>query len=228
MKKRNLLLFALAAILLTNCKKEEEPIPFDNSCSIATITYNVRIKSDSHPYLKWTDGICVVREIIWDATLAGNTLPTSITHSVITTIDLFTGTATPEIIVTEISPGNYTGIGIGMELQDDGVNDNIILDGKYTHTDGSKIPMRFLFNSGEVFEATLASFLFEAGTNTTCWLELDANGWFSTVLRDDLDNGTLDSLDVMIISESLNSDIYDAVEEQLLVSTTTNGTIVCE
>lgn len=135
--------------------------------------------------------------------------------------------ATPEIKVTEITPGNYISIGFGMELRDDGVNDNIILDSEYTHTNSSKIPIQFLFNSGEVFEATLSGYLSEAGTNTTCCLELDANGWLSTVPGDDLDNGTLDSLGVMIISESLYSDIYDTVEAQLL-STTTNGTIVSE
>ena len=160
----------------------------------------------------------------------GATLPTSITTTVVTTIDLFTGVATPVIITTEITPGNYTAIGITMDLQDDGLNDNIILNGEYTHTNDSIIPIRFLFNSGETFEATLASYFFPPGTNTTCWLELDPNNWFSVVPRSDLDDasGTLDGAGVMIISESVNTTVYDPVEGQLGATTTTNGTIVCE
>lgn len=104
------------------------------------------------------------------------------------------------------------------------------MNGEYTHTNGSKFPIRFLFNSGEVFEATLASYLIEAGTNISCWLELDPNGWFSVVPQSNLDDATsvLDSDGVMIISESVNTTVYDLVEMQLVATTTTNGTVVCE
>lgn len=215
--------FALAAILFTNCKKEENEIPLDES----HITYNVRLNQVSNATLSWSSGICVVSEITWDAILEGNTLPTSITHSKVTTIDLFTGMTSPEIILTKITPGKYTNVGIGVELEDNGVDDNIILDGEYTHTDGTKFPIRFLFNSGEVFEASLASYLFAAGTNTTCWLELDPNGWFSVVSRSDMDDATSNLTNgVMIISESANTTVYNQVEEQLVATTNTSGTIV--
>lgn len=216
-------------LLLTNCKKEEEtPIPFDSSCSKTTIRYNVRLKQESHPYFTWTSGTCVYRQTTFDATLDGATLPTSITTSVVTTVNLFTGVSTPQVVTTEITSGNYTNIGISMELQDNGVDDNIILQGIYTRSDNTQVPIRFLFNSGEVFEAVLASYFFEGGTSTTCWLQLNPNGWFSIIPRDDLDNGVLDGSGVMVISENSNTDIYNPVEMQLVATTLTNGSIVCE
>jgi len=214
---------------LVSCKKEElEPIPFDQSCSIATLTYNVRLADNNHPFITWSSGTGVVREIIWDGTLTGATLPTSITHSVVTAINLFTGAATPEIITTEITPGVYSNIGVGVELEDNGVDDNIILNGYYT--DGSSVthPIQFLFNSGEVFEATIASYNFEPGTNTICWLELNPSDWFSSFSIADLDGATVNGAGTIVISESSNSSIYDVVETAILNSTTTNGTLVFE
>jgi len=228
--KINLLLVVIATgIGLSSCKKEElEPIAFDQSCSISTLTYNVRLANNAHPFITWTDGTSLVREIIWDGTLAGATLATSITHSVVTTIDLFTGASTPEIITTEITPGDYTNIGIGLELQDNGVDDNIILNGYYTDGASATHPIQFLFNSGEVFEATIASYSFEPGTNTICWLELDPSAWFSSFSIADFDNATPNGAGVIVISESENTSIYDIIEAAILNSTTTNGTIVFE
>ena len=176
--------------------------------------------------MDWTSGICVFTEIIYDGTLAGNTLPTSISHDVNTTVNLANGVATPEIPSNTITPGNYTNIYYSMELLANGADDNIVINGSYTKTTGGTVPIQILFNSGEVFEATLSSHLFEAGTNTTVWLELDPGGWFSTIPRSDLDDGTLDGNGIMVISESSNTDIYDPVEDQLGLTTMTNGTIV--
>ena len=184
--------------------------------------------SNSHPFITWTDGICVLREIIWDGTLSGATLPTSITHSKITTIDLFTGVALPEIITTDITPGVYSNIYTGIELEDNGTNDNIILNGSYTDGSGANHQIQFLFNSGEVFESTLSSHTFEAGTNTMCWIELNPSNWFTSFSISDFDNATPNGQDIIVISESENTDIYDLVEEALNNSTTTNGTIVFE
>ena len=160
----------------------------------------------------------------------GATLPTSITTSTLTTINLFTGEATPVIITTEITPGNYTNVGLTMDLFDDSTLYSIILNGEYTHTNDSIIPIRFLYVSGETFEAVLVSYFFPPATNTTCWLELDPNNWFSVVPRSDLDDATsvLDSAGVMIISESVNTTVYDPVEGQLVATTTSSGIIVCE
>lgn len=226
MKKLLLLPLALVA-LLASCKKVElEPIPFDQSCSISTITYNVRLADNAHPFITWTSGNALVREIIWDGTLTGASLPTSITHSVVTDIDLFTGAATPEIITTEITPGEYSNIYIGVELQDNGVDDNIILNGYYTDGNSVTHPIQFLFNSGEVFEATLSNYTFEPGDNTICWLELNPTDWFSSFTVADFDNASTNGNGVIVLSESQNSALYDVVEAAILSSTTTNGSIV--
>ncbi|MCF6365315.1 MAG: hypothetical protein L3J35_03850 [Bacteroidales bacterium] len=223
------LVIIILSIILTSCKKEElETIPFDTSCSISTLTYSVRLANNTHPFITWTSGNCVVREIVWDGTLTGAALPTSITHSAITNIDLFTGTATPEIITTEITPGIYTNIYTGIELEDNGVNDNIILNGYYTDGAGTTHPIKFLFNSGEVFEATLSSHTFEPGINTMCWIELNPSYWFTSFSVSDFDSATPNGDGIIVISESENTVIYDIVEDALVNSTTTNGTIVFE
>ncbi|MBL4704837.1 MAG: hypothetical protein JKY54_09965, partial [Flavobacteriales bacterium] len=89
-------------------------------------------------------------------------------------------------------------------------------------------PIQFLFNSGEVFEATIASYNFEPGTSTICWLELNPSDWFSSFSIADFDGTTVDGSGTIIISESSNSSIYDIVETAILNSTTTNGTLVFE
>ena len=220
-------LLVIGIIALVACDKEEDiVIPFDNSCSVSTLSYNVRFSGNSLSYMDWTSGICVFREIIYDGTLTGNTLPTSITHSVITTVELSDGTATPEIPSNTITPGTYINIYYSLELQDNGVDDNMILNATYTKSTGGTVPIQFLFNSGEVFEASLGSHVFEAGTNTTAWLELDPGGWFSVISRSDLDNGTINGDGIMVISDTSNTNIYDPIETQIDITTATNGTIV--
>lgn len=227
--KQKSILIVLFGLLLTNCEKDViEPIPFDTSCSVATLTYSVRLANNTHPFITWSSGNGLVREIVWDGTLTGAILPTSITHSVVTDIDLFTGVSDPEIITTEISPGTYNLIYVGIELQDDGVNNNIILNGSYLDDSGVNHPIQFLFNSGEVFEATLASHTFEAGSNTMCWVELNPSNWFTSFTVSDFDDAVRNGDGVIVISESQNTGMYDLVEGALVSSTTTNGTIVFE
>lgn len=226
-------LIASSALFTGGCKKKEkdEVIPFDVSCSQATITYNVRLKSGSHPYFNWFSpgpSEATFREIIWDATPPPPTTTlTSITHAAVTTINLLNGVASPSIAVTTIPTGTYTNIRIGVELQD-ATSDNIIINGTYTKTDNSTVPIQFRFRSGEVFEASLASYFFKGGTNTTCWLELDPSSWFSTISRSSLDNATLDGSGVMVISSSSNTGIYNIVEGLLETKTTAPGAIVCQ
>ena len=148
----------------------------------------------------FSTGEIVITEIVWDGTLEGSSLPTSVTHSVITAIDVATGAATPTIPSVDISPGNYSTIAMGIELLDNGVDPNITLNGAFTYFDGSTFPITFIFDSGEVFESTLTSLTIAPGSNTICTLNLDPIVWFAGITQSELEEATLSS-GTIILSE---------------------------
>lgn len=175
----------------------------------------------------FSTGEIVITEIVWDGTLEGSSLPTSVTHSVITAIDVATGAATPTIPSVDISPGNYSTIAMGIELLDNGVDPNITLNGAFTYFDGSTFPITFIFDSGEVFESTLTSLTIAPGSNTICTLNLDPIVWFAGITQSELEEATLSS-GTIILSESSNPDLYDRVEEAILNATTNDASITCK
>ena len=218
--KKLILSLVLGISVLTSCK-DDDPIP-----TTATFTYSVGFTGNTSVFLNFSTGEIVITEIVWDGTLEGSSLPTSVTHSVVTTIDVATGTANPAIPVIEISPGAYSNISMGIELEDNGVDDNIILKGIFTHSDASTFPIEFYFNSGEVFESTLTSLTIAPGSNTICTLNLDPILWFANITQSELEDATLTS-GTIVLSESSNATLYDKVEEAILSATTNDSSITC-
>ncbi|MCH8232309.1 MAG: hypothetical protein IIB82_06670 [Bacteroidetes bacterium] len=212
------LVFGIAVI--TSCKNDD-PVP-----TTATFSFNVGFTGNSSSFLNFSTGEIVLTEIVWDGTLEGSTLPTSVTHSVVTTIDVATGVANPAIPVIEISPGKYSKISMGIELWDNGVDANIILEGIFTHSDASTFPIKFIFDSGEVFETTLASLTIAPGSNTLCTLNLNPILWFANITQSELEEAALSS-GTIVLSESSNAALYDKVEEAILNATTDDTSISC-
>ncbi len=206
-------LIALTLTIFSSCNKDDEQVP-----AIGTFTYKVAFSGNSSSYLNFSTGELVLREIVWDGTLEGNAISTSITHSIITSVDVATGLASPTTPIVDIAPGKYSDISMGIELQDNGVDPNMILEGIFTHSNASTIPIKFIFDSGEVFEGSLSNYTIAPGSNTTCTLTLDLIHWFQNISQSELEDASLTS-GTIVLSESSNAELYDKVETAILNAT---------
>jgi len=93
------------------------------------------------------------------------------------------------------------------------------MEGTYTRSDNSTSPIRFEFNSGEVFEAeTSQKITVNKDTTVLSKIVFDPNVWFSVVSTNALDNATLTD-GVIVISGNSNASIFDLVADRLDVST---------
>ncbi len=97
---------------------------------------------------------------------------------------------------------------------DDGPGPSIVIEGSYTNSDNVTFPLRFEFDSGEVFEANAAIVEIPEGTDIIGKIVFDAYAWFKTISATQLDNAkTTDG--IIIISETSNSAIFDEVADNL-------------
>ncbi len=199
-------------ILLTaaeSCKKKEFEMTVNLKMKTTSVTVPQKAALNT---IEWTSGSVVIREIVFDGELADGS-SVSITHEQISTIDLISGIATPEINIV-IPAGEYTDVNLGIEIQDEDDTPSVIADGTYTDSNGNVTPVRFEFNSGEVFEADFDSINFDVDTNPTAVINFSPSVWFAPVTASMLDaaeriNG------VILVNETYNKDIFDIVADKL-------------
>ncbi|KAF0150539.1 MAG: hypothetical protein FD143_2542 [Ignavibacteria bacterium] len=157
-------------------------------------------------------GYVIIREIVFDGEKAeGGSV--SITHEQISTISIATGKATPEIEVT-IPSGKYKDVNLGVEIHDETNKPSIVAKGVYTDNSGVKIPIRFEFNSGEVFEANAKEHTFASGASALAQINFSPSKWFSTVQSYMLENATKVN-GVILINENTNTSIFNIVADKL-------------
>lgn len=138
----------------------------------------------------------------------------SITHEQISTIDFSTGVASPPVNV-EIPAGQYTSVNLGIEIQDEGSTPTIVIEGAYTHTNGTVSPIRFEFLSGEVFEAEAERATISSNVPAIAKITFDPVSWFDAVKASQLDNAQRDGEGTIVISETKNAAIFDLVADGL-------------
>ena len=221
--KKTMLSILIAGFMIsvTSCNKNEIVTPGlaqfrlgANTTSTNTVTQTGRVNATND--LQFTSGIITFREVVFDGELeSGNSV--SITHEQIAIIDYATGVITPEIIIV-VTAGTYRSVNLGIELQDDGSDPSMVLEGTYTNSNDVVIPIRFEFNSVEVFEANAQVVTLSTDTDVGGNITGDALDWFSEVTASELDaasqfNGTI------VISETSNPDIFDIVADRLDVGT---------
>jgi len=203
--------------LITSCSSDDN----DNSdvnirLAVNTTSSSTSTQSRFAPNdLEFTSGSITIREVVFDGD--NGTVSISRTREQIAVIDYATGTITPEVIVT-VPAGTYTSVNLGIELQDENSTPSVVIEGTYTNSNDEIIPIRFEFNSGEVFEADAASVVLVEGTDVVGKITFDALSWFSPVSAAQLDNATL-TAGTIIISETSNSNIFDIVADKLDVDT---------
>tara|TARA_R110002049_G_scaffold88627_8_gene223509 strand:- start:597 stop:1298 length:702 start_codon:yes stop_codon:yes gene_type:complete len=168
--------------------------------------------------LDFTSGYVWVSEIVFYGTLeSGNFVNRKVER--FSKIDFETGIATPSLDDITIPAGTYTDVYLGVELRDEDSQPSVIMEGTYTHSNSTVIPIRFEFNSGEVFEAeTSQQVVVNENETALSKIVFDPQVWFSVVSTNALDNASLTD-GVIIISETKNEAIFDLVADRLDVST---------
>lgn len=217
MKKKNYLFTAAIAGLfvasITSCKKEPATgtIAFQMSKSTANVS-----QRSTPSTLQFTSGHVIISEIEFEGDRKGKG-DVSISHEQITKIDLATGVSTSPINIA-IPAGVYSSVELEVEILDD---DNthplaILAEGTYTDSNNKVIPIRFESNSDEEFEAsTNAEVTIKPGTSPIANIVFDPLEWFSTITTAQLDNAKKNSNGVIVISENMNTDIYETVVDKL-------------
>lgn len=161
----------------------------------------------------FTEGYVVVREVVFDGDkAAGGTV--SFTEERITTIDIVTGIANPPFAMT-IPAGVYSGVYLGIEIQDETARPSVVATGTFTNAEGVRTPLRFEFNSGEVFEASSDEpVTIQYATPVTARISFDPHAWFSVLTPTQLNNATRTN-GVIIISETHNPALFTLVADRL-------------
>lgn len=124
----------------------------------------------------------------------------------------------------DIPQGTYTAIAISFETYDDSSRPSLIVEGTYTNSSGTIIPLRFEFRSNESFSLVAED---DAGINTIVLnkdvpkkgsIRFDPIFWFATIAVHQLDNATLTTLNgvqTLFINEQVNASIYDVVADRI-------------
>ncbi len=209
-KKGFVLLLVFVSFILFSCQKDEGDTSVKVSLKMKTTTTNL---TKTPGTLTFTSGTVKIREIVFDGENVTTGSSVSITHEQIATIDLKTGESTPEINVV-IPAGEYKWVNLGVEIYDEVDAPSVIAEGFYIDSTGNEVPVRFEFNSGEVFEAESSSFTFVEGSQALGFIDFSPAVWFSTVPKSMLDNAERVN-GVILINESVNTDIFDIVAARL-------------
>ena len=168
--------------------------------------------------LEFTSGTITIREIVFDGENQSTGESVSTTHEQIAEIDLETGIASPPLKSVLIPSGTYTSANLGVELQDFNSTPTVVIEGTYTRSNATLAPIRFEFNSGEVFEANADAITLIEDRPAIAHITFDPVVWFEVISTQQLDEAeTIDG--VIAIREGFNDSIFDAVADQLDKST---------
>lgn len=200
--------------LFTNCginEPEYEDATFKVSFIMKTKSISTQ-KTTAPNSLEFKTGYVIISEIVFDGEKKdGQSI--SITHEQISTIDLQSGLANPAVNVI-IPFGEYSSVNLGIEIQDEDDTPSVVAEGIYTDAGGIEIPLRFEFNSGEVFEANAIAHTFPEGSSAIAEIDYSPAVWFSTITGTMLDDAERVN-GIILINESTNSNIFDIVADKL-------------
>ena len=210
-----LAILGLAGMTLTACSKDDAAATgIELRMEIDKSVLNYRSAGD----LQFTDGHIRIREVVFDGDRVGGE-SVSISHERVVTFDFATGLGDPADQVIEIPAGEYRSVYLGIELQDENNDPSLVVTGTYEKADGVAYPIRFEFNSGEVFEAEAATATVDPGTTAISRITFDPHAWFRPVSYDRLENASVNADGVIVVSEISNAAIFDLVADGLDMST---------
>ena len=213
---KSTMLSMLFALALASCKDDESPAPKARVSIQPTVNKQVTNKSGRTAAandLVFTSGSIMITEVEFSAGRVDNGLAVNVIHEQEATIDFATGTITPAVIV-EVPPGQYESIYLGIEIRDEDATPGIVIEGTYTNSNNQAIPVRFEFNSGEVFEAEADLAALDANQNVVAKISFDPQYWFATISAEQLDNATKVGGKILV-NATTNVAIYSVVVERL-------------
>lgn len=214
MKLKNvpLVVVVVFPLIFGSCEKEQTAPPGLTVSALMAYS-SIIVNGSTSATLSFNSGYVVVREVVFDGDRSDDS-DVSITEEKITTIDMATGVANPPFVL-DIPAGTYTSVNLGIEIQDETNRPSVVAEGVYTNEAGVTTPIRFEFNSGEVFEANSNSpVTLSQNTPATAKISFDPHVWFSTVTKTQLDNATRTN-GVIVVSETGNAGIFNIVADRL-------------
>lgn len=169
--------------------------------------------------LVFTGGFITLSEIRFEAEADLDSLEIEFELEQQTVLDFATGTTNPDISGITIPAGTYEEVEIEIELFDEGDEPGVVLNGTFTYN-GESHPVRFEFNSGETFEVEKeGNVILSDGTNALAEITLDPHVWFAAVTAEQLAAAEKDANGVIVISESINENIFDLAADGLDLAT---------
>ncbi len=134
-------------------------------------------------------------------------------------IDFATGIPNPDIRDIAIPAGTYEEVSVELEILDETDEPSVVLNGTYTSPEGSTMPVRFEFNSGETFEVEReGTIVFAEDQSAVAEITFDPSIWFAKVTDDHMVDANQTN-GVIVISEDQNSEIFDIVADGLDLAT---------
>ncbi|MFD0992402.1 hypothetical protein [Tenacibaculum geojense] len=215
----NMLLLASFFLLLTSCSEDEVSTNARVKLVVNTTsnTSGTQLRSSIQNQLNFSSGYITIREVVFDGENQSTNQSISRSHEQIASVNYQTGAISPELIVT-VPGGLYSNVNLGIELQDDTSNPSVVIEGSYTNSNNEELPIRFEFNSGEVFEANAQTVMINNNADIVGKITFDAISWFSTVTAEQLDSAILTN-GVIVISSTSNTEIFSIVADKLDVDT---------
>ncbi|MGM0579632.1 MAG: hypothetical protein ACQETL_03070 [Bacteroidota bacterium] len=219
MKIKSLLVVAVIAFGMFACSEDET-----NGARL-NLDFNTVTTADNTSQraltngLEFTDGFITLSDVNFEAEADVDSLEIEFELEQQTILDFATGTTNPDISGITIPAGTYEEVEIEIELYDEGDEPGVVLNGTFTH-DGVETPVRFEFDSGETFEVEMeGNVVLSDGTNALAQITLDPHVWFANVSAEQLAAAERDADGVIVISESINSDIFDIAADGLDLAT---------
>lgn len=168
--------------------------------------------------LLFTGGTLLVSEVEFSADRVGGA-SVSRSRERIVAYDLATGLPAEGEVAFEVPAGAYADAYLGVELRDEDATPSIVALGTHERSGGEVVPVRFEFNSGEVFEAEGEGIEIAPGATAVSTIRLAPEAWFARVSRERLDGARLDAEGVLVVSEGRNEAIFDLAADGLDVAT---------
>lgn len=167
--------------------------------------------------LVFTSGSIRFSEVDFDAKRVGTENWISVSHQQLATLDFATGVITPAVTI-EVEPGDYQDVDLSIEIHDEGTSPAIVIEGTFTNSRNTAVPVRFEFNSGEEFEFEAERITFTERQNVVTRIVFDPQFWFGTITASQLENATLTNGRI-VVSATSNTAIFGIVAQRLDDST---------
>jgi hypothetical protein len=206
-----------ALIILAGCEKESSHEPrlrleFE---TVKTGTMLTPLKAMDGE-LVFNSGTIVFESVEFEAEAENDLMEMEFERDGDVVLNFATGETTPDISYITIPAGTYEEVEIELELKDDGAEPAIVLEGVYTDLEGTDHQIRLEFNSGETFEVEIeGTIVFEADVTFLAQVTIDPAAWFLGVSDQDFTSASKDDSDVIVISSTSNTAIYDVVANGL-------------